>query len=81
MLLNRIAWCDSFGAKLRGLMFRRSIDADEGLMLVEDRAGIAATAIHMFFVPFDIAAIWLDDDLRIVHTALAKPWRPYYASP
>jgi uncharacterized membrane protein (UPF0127 family) len=35
----------------------------------------------MFFVPFDIAAIWLDDELKIVHTALAKPWRPYYASP
>jgi len=80
-LLNRVKWCDSFGSKLRGLMFRRSIDADEGLVLVEGRAGIAATSIHMFCVPFDIAAIWLDTDWRIVHTALAKSWRPYYASP
>ena len=80
-LLNQVKWCDSFGSKLRGLMFRRSIEADEGLVLVEGRASIAATSIHMFFVPFDIAAIWLDTDLRIVHTARAKSWRPYYASP
>jgi uncharacterized membrane protein (UPF0127 family) len=81
LLLNRVKWCDSFGSKLRGLMFRRAIEPDEGLMLVEDRASVVATSIHMFFVPFDIAAIWLDDDLRIVHTALARAWRPYYASP
>ena len=80
-LLKQVKWCDSFGSKLRGLMFRRSIAAGEGLMLVEEHAGIAATAIHMFFVPFDIAALWLDDDLRIVHKTLAKAWRPYYASP
>src|SRR5512143_199081 len=80
-LLSRVKWCDSFGAKLRGLMFRRAIDPDEGLILAESRSSIAATSIHMFFVPFDIAAIWLDDQYTIVHTALAKSWRPYYASP
>ncbi|MFN8596026.1 MAG: DUF192 domain-containing protein [Anaerolineae bacterium] len=80
-LLGRVKWCDSFGSKLRGLMFRRSIEPDEGLVLVESRSSIAATSIHMFFVPFDIAAIWLDDHYMIVHTALAKSWRPYYASP
>jgi len=80
-LLERIKWCDTFGSKLRGLMFRRSIAPDEGLVLVEKRSSIAATSIHMFFVPFDIAAIWLDAELKIVHAALAKPWRPYYASP
>jgi uncharacterized membrane protein (UPF0127 family) len=80
-LLNRVKWCASFGSKLRGLMFRRSLDPDEGLVLVENRSSIAATSIHMFFVPFDIAAIWLDDEGRVVHTALAKSWRPYYASP
>ncbi len=80
-LLSRVKWCDSFGSKLRGLMFRRAIDPDEGLVLVENRSSIAATSIHMFFVPFDIAAIWLDDHYTIVHMVLAKSWRPYYASP
>jgi uncharacterized membrane protein (UPF0127 family) len=80
-LLRRVKWCATFGSKLRGLMFRRSIDPDEGLVLVEARASIAATSIHMFFVLFHIAAIWLDDDCRVVHKVLAKSWRPFYASP
>ncbi len=81
VLLGRVKWCASFGAKLRGLMFRRAIEPDEGLVLAETRASIAATSIHMFFVPFAIAAIWLDEDYRIVHKVLAKAWRPYYAAP
>ena len=80
-LLSRVKWCATFGSKLRGLMFRRSIAADEGLILAETRSSIAATSIHMFCVPFDIAAIWLDERFQVVHTALAKAWRPYYASP
>jgi hypothetical protein len=80
-LLTRVKWCDTFGSRLRGLTLRRSLAEDEGLLLVEARAGIAATSIHMFFVNFPIAAVWLDDDRRVVHVARAKPWRPYYASP
>jgi len=80
-LLQRLKWCNSFGSKLRGLMFRRAIAPDEGLVLVETRSSIAATSIHMFFVPFDIAAVWLDENFQVVHKVLAKSWRPYYASP
>ncbi len=80
-LLNRVKWCATFGSKLRGLMFHRAIDPDEGLVLAETRSSIAATSIHMFFVPFDIATLWLDEDFRVVHKVLAKSWRPYYASP
>ncbi|HSD84595.1 MAG TPA: DUF192 domain-containing protein [Anaerolineae bacterium] len=81
LLLGRVKWCATFGSKLRGLMFRRSIDPDEGLVLAEGRSSIAATSIHMFFVSFDIAAIWLDENFQVVHKTLAKSWRPYYASP
>ena len=80
-VLGRVTWCATFGSKLRGLMFRRSIAADEGLILAETRSSIAATSIHMFFVPFDIAAIWLDENYQVVHKVLAKAWRPYYAAP
>ncbi len=80
-LLQRVKWCATFGSKLRGLMFRRALAADEGLVLAETRSSIAATSIHMFFVPFDIAAIWLDENQQVVHKVLARSWRPYYASP
>jgi uncharacterized membrane protein (UPF0127 family) len=80
-LLSRVKWCATFGSKLLGLMFRRSLAPDEGLVLAEARSSIVATSIHMFFVPFDIAAIWLDEEFRVVHKVLARSWRPYYASP
>jgi uncharacterized protein len=81
LLLGRVKWCATFGSKLHGLMFRRSIASDEGLILAETRSSVVATSIHMFCVPFAIAAIWLDEDCRVVHKVLAKPWRPYYAAP
>ena len=80
-LLTQVKWCATFGSKLRGLMFRRSIDPDEGLVLAETRSSVAATSIHMVFVPFDIAAIWLDANFEVVHKVLAKAWRPFYAAP
>ena len=80
-LLAHVLWCDTFALRLRGLTFRRSLSEDEGLILVESRASIAATSIHMFFVAFDIAAVWLDDERRVVHTTRARAWRPYYAPP
>jgi len=80
-LLSRVKWCDTLLSRLRGLTLRPALAPEEGLILVETRPGIATTSIHMFFVSFPIAAIWLDDDRRVVHTAFAQPWRPYYAPP
>ncbi len=78
-MLARVKWCRSFLCRLRGLTFRRTLPAGEGLLLVEDRASILATAIHMFFVFFPIAAVWLDDSFRVVDAKLARPFRPFYA--
>jgi len=79
VVLARVKWCTSYLCRLRGLMFRRHLAPDEGLLLVEGRASIAATAIHMFFVFFPIAAIWLDDSFCVVDAKLARPFRPFYA--
>ena len=79
VLLARVKWCRSFLCRLRGLMFRRDLPADEGLLLVEGRASVAATAIHMLFVFFPIAAIWLDDSFHVVDVKLARPFRLFYA--
>ena len=80
LVLARVRWCKSLACRLRGLMFRRHLSPDEGLLLVENKASIFATAIHMFFVFFPIAAIWLDDSFRVVDKTLARPFRPFYAS-
>jgi uncharacterized membrane protein (UPF0127 family) len=60
-------------------MFRRVLNPGEGLLLVESRASRSATAIHMFFMQFSIAVIWLDGEFRVVDKLIARPWRPFYA--
>ena len=71
--------CDSFITRLRGYMFTSTIQSYEGLWFVQTRASRADTSIHMFFMSFDVAVIWVDRDYRVVDTRLAKRWRPYYA--
>lgn len=78
-LLEHTLWCASFGCKLRGLMFRKTLPDDEGLLFVEKSSSRVDTAIHMLFMSFPIAAIWLDDDFRVVDKTHAAPWRLVYA--
>lgn len=74
----RARWCASF-CRLRGLTFRRHLASDEALLLVGGRESRAETAIHMLFVFFPIAAIWLDRTGKVVDVVLARPFRPFYA--
>ncbi len=60
-------------------MFRRNLPEDEVYLFVEGRESVAQTTIHMFFVFFPIAVVWLDGERRVVDKALARPFRPYYA--
>lgn len=79
VVLARARWCQSFWCHFRGLMLRRHLPDDEGLLFVYRRTSVRDAAIHMFFVFFPIAAVWLDDEGRVVSATLARPWRPYYA--
>lgn len=79
VLLTHVKWCASFLCRLRGLTLRAPLAEGEGLLLVEGRESRIDTAIHMFFVSFPIAAVWLDARYRVVDTCLAQPWRPFYA--
>lgn len=77
--LGRVRRCAGFLCRLRGLTFRRRLGDDEGLLLVGNRESRADTAIHMFFVFFPIAAVWLDRSGRVVDARLARPFHPFYA--
>jgi len=78
-IARRVVRCDTFWKRGRGLMFRRSLAEEEVYLFVERRESVAQTAIHMFFVFFPIAVVWLDGDRRVVDKVLARPFRPYYA--
>lgn len=59
-------------------MFRRSLAADEGLLLVQKRDSRLDASIHMFFMCIDLAVIWIDSSGQVVDTCLAKRWHPAY---
>jgi uncharacterized membrane protein (UPF0127 family) len=69
--------CASFLCRLRGLTFRRRLGSDL-LLLVGSSEGRLETAIHMLFVFFPIAAVWLDGEGFVVDRCLARPFRPLY---
>jgi uncharacterized membrane protein (UPF0127 family) len=71
-------YCASFACRFRGLMFRPSIALNEGLLLVQPNSSVIDTAIHMLFMRFDITAVWIDDQKRVVDVKLARRWRLAY---
>jgi len=77
-LMKRVRRCTSFLCRLRGLTFRRTLDEEEGLLLMGHRESRAEAAIHMFFVFFPITAVWLDRNGRVADVQLAHPFRPLY---
>jgi uncharacterized membrane protein (UPF0127 family) len=76
---ERVTLCETFWTRGRGLMFRRRLTADEAYVFVGSRESIALTTIHMFFVFFPVAVLWLDHGRKVVDVVRAYPFRPRYA--
>ena len=76
----RIKFCDTFLTQLRGFTLRPSLARDEGLILVGTRDSRLESSIHMLFVSFDLAVIWINSNMQIVDKVLAKSWRLAYFS-
>ena len=74
----RIRICDTFGSRLRGLMFRPSLGRNEGLLLVGTHDGRWDAAIHMLMVPFDLAVVWINSGMEVVDRVLARAWHMAY---
>lgn len=60
-------------------MFTASIPPDAGLLFVTGSESKVNSTIHMFFMRYPIAVVWMDKHGRVVDKQLAKPWRPAYA--
>lgn len=60
-------------------MFRKSINPEEALVFVYNKDNRVNTSIHMFFVPFDLGVVWVNEAGDVVDTVCAKPWRPQYS--
>lgn len=69
LLGERVAEARTFLARLRGLMFRETLAAGEGLVIGP------CTGIHMFFMTFAIDAVFLDADGVVVAVyGDLQPW-------
>lgn len=71
-------YCNTFLTRLRGLMLRRQLPDNEGLLLVEKKDDRLNAAIHMMMVFFDITVVWINSDKVVVDVRLARSWRPMY---
>ena len=74
----RVAVCDKFLSRLKGLMFRSALPADSGILLVGDRDSRLDAAIHMLFVGFGLAVFWINSEFQVIDKVLAQPWRAAY---
>jgi uncharacterized membrane protein (UPF0127 family) len=75
----RVQYCTSFWSKFKGLMFKKRLEKDTGILLVEKKDSILNTSIHMFFMAFDIAIVWIDSSFRVVDKKVARRWHPAYS--
>jgi hypothetical protein len=71
--------CSSFLSRFRGLMLTPTVDPHGGILLDEKTNSRVNSSIHMFFMNYDIAAIWIDADFNVVDCTIARRWQPYYA--
>lgn len=60
-------------------MFRKSLPSDEAILLVEASDSRMNASIHMFFMNFDIAVVWINSKMIVVDRVIARKWKPYYA--
>jgi uncharacterized membrane protein (UPF0127 family) len=74
----RVVVCESFYQRLRGFMFQSSISKDEGLLFIQKSESRIDSAIHMFFVNFDLTVVWINHQNKVVDICLARRWRPFY---
>lgn len=67
-----VSYCDTFWSRFRGLMFKPSLDPNHGLLLVDKKDKRLDSAIHMLFMNFDIAAVWINSTKIVVDVKYAR---------
>lgn len=68
-LAEKVEEADSFFTRLKGLMFRKTLEEGEGLLLRN------CPAIHCCFMRFTIDVVYLDDLLNVIGVETVRPWQ------
>lgn len=68
MIASNIKVANTFVSRLIGLLGRKSIDYNEGLLIMR------CSSIHCFFMKFTIDAVYLSKDMEVLYKETVKPW-------
>ena len=69
ILADEVVVADTFMSRLIGLLNRKSIGMNEGLLLMR------CSSIHCFFMKFTIDAIYLSKDMVVLYKETIPPWK------
>ena len=79
IICNNIHYCNNMFSKGFGLMFRSENSIKDTAWVFQFKKP-RIVSLTMVFVFFSIDAIFLDDKIRIVETAILNPWTFYNPS-
>ena len=71
--------CNNFFSRLMGLMFRKELKPNSGIIIDEIKDSRIDSSIHMLFMRFDIAVIWINSAMQVVDTRIARKWQLWLA--
>lgn len=66
------SYCDTFWSRFRGFMFQSTLESTQALLLVDKKDSRYDSAIHMLFMKFDIAAVWINKQKIVVDVKHAR---------
>ena len=69
VLASNVRIADSFFTRFRGLMGKKSLGDEEGLLLMR------CSSIHCFFMKIPIDAVYLTKNMTVLGIETLKPWR------
>ena len=82
LIASKVIYADTAQLRKRGVLGKSALASSDGVLLVmPPRLGLSLFfSIHMFGVPFELAAAWLDKERNVLDLKLAKPGRMYFPS-
>lgn len=69
IVADQVRLADTFFRRFKGLMGVRHLEPGEGLLLKN------CSSIHSFFMKIMIDAVYLSNDLTVLHIETLPPWR------
>lgn len=75
-VICRARVADNFLSRLRGLMFQKELDREEGL-LIKYSKHLGSRSVHGFFMRFPLDLVFLDANGRVLEIGFLPKWGYY----